>query len=93
MQDVDSQLRPGKKALFALLFFRYCVQSSVAIACYCACYLAYEHDHHECLYYPYSCTEAQKQNAKVPWPVILVIFAVSLNLQPCCNSLLRTPRN
>jgi len=62
-------------ALHVLAFFRYNVLCSSAITCYCLCYLAYEHNYHYCLHHPYACTEEQKQNSKVPWPIILFILA------------------
>lgn len=70
----------GKIGLHALVFFRYVVLCSGAIACYCLCYLAYEHNNHHCLDYPWLCTESQKKNIEVPWAVILFIWAVSLDV-------------
>jgi len=77
MNDLEaaSSSHRCKVPLYLLVFFRYAVLASTAIACYCLCYLAYEHDNHHCADYPYRCTEAQKKNIEKPWAEVIFIWA------------------
>jgi hypothetical protein len=75
--EIENRSLPSKVRLLAVTFFKYIVLCSGAIACYCLCYLAYEHNNHYCKDYP--CDAAGKKHAQIPRAIVLYILAVSTN--------------
>ena len=73
----ESHSLRSKIGLDVITICRYAVLYSGAIACFCLCYLAYEHYFHYCSYSTWSCTEVQRQHEKIPWAIIIFIFTVS----------------
>jgi len=71
--EIESRSLLSRVRLNAVTFFKYIVLCSGAIACYCLCYLAYEHDNHYCKYF--SCDAEGKKHAQIPLAIVLFILA------------------
>jgi hypothetical protein len=79
MYDLETGTQPRRCNLdfYLLVFCRYVVLASTAIACYCLCYLVDQHNKHYCTWA--YCTEEQKANIQVPFAEVIFIATVSTN--------------
>lgn len=71
----------GKEHLYMLYLLRFIQLASTTISGYIWCYLVWSHNNHYCAWYPWNCTDDQKQWVKVPWQFIFMIVAVRIYMK------------
>lgn len=64
--------------LQVLFILRFIQLGFSTMTLYMFCYLVWHHNNHYCALYPYGCSIKERENVKVPWAEILMIFTVPL---------------